>query len=576
MTMKARAQPGSPPAEDTTASLLRRAVALHRDGLLAEAGELYGQMLKTQPRHFDALHLLGVVRHQQGRNAEAIDLIGAALAIQPHDASAQSNHGVALSELGRTDEALAAYDRALAIEPRHAATLNNRGTALKELGLHADALASYDRALAIEPDFTDALNNRGLALHALGRLEEAVACFDRALALDPRHARAHNNCGATLYQLNRFDEAAACFDRGIALRPDYAHAFFGRGRSLKELRRHDEALAAFRQAIALDPDYTAAHWEEGLLQLSRGDFAAGWQGYEWRFKDKEVALPPRDFAQPIWRGDALLGRTILLHAEQGFGDTIQFVRYAPMVAARGAKVVLEVQRPLHSLIDGMAGVSATVCRGDSLPAFDLHCPLVSLPLAFATTLETMPAAVPYLGAPADRVAAWQTRLPSREPGKPRIGLAWAGNPRHKNDRNRSLTLCALAPVLAMPGIAFVSLQKEPREADRPTLDHSPNLLDITAELRDFADTAAVISLLDLVITADTAIAHLAGALGKPVWIFLPVQVDWRWLLDREDSPWYPTARLFRQTRIGEWDSVIARVRQKLEHQELPAGVGAGE
>jgi len=572
--MKAPAKRAPQSAEAAVRTALQRAVALHRGGMLAEAGELYGRIVAAAPRHFDALHLLGVVRHQQGRNAEALELIGAALALEPRNVSALSNRGIVLSELGRHADAVACYDRALAIAPRHAATLNNRAAALTDLGRHAEALASCDRALAIQPEFADALNNRGMALHGLERFEEAVACFDRALALNPGDARAHNNRGATLHELDRFDEAVASFDRAIALRPAYPNAFYNRGRSLKELRRHDEAIAAYRQAIALDPDYTAAHWDEGLLRLLRGDFAAGWRGYEWRFKDKEVANPPRDFAQPQWRGDAPLhGRTILLHAEQGFGDTIQFVRYAPLAAARGATVVLEVQRPLHALVDGVAGVAATVRRGDALPHFDLHCPLLSLPLAFGTTLDAVPARVPYLRAHPDRVAAWQARLPARDPQQPRlprIGLAWSGNPRHKNDRNRSLALRTLAPLLAMPGVAFVSLQKEPREADRQALRSSPNIVDVAAELRDFADTAAAISLLDLVITVDTAVAHLAGALAKPVWIMLPVQVDWRWLLDREDCPWYPTARLIRQTRIGDWDGVVARVRQEL------AGIGVGE
>jgi tetratricopeptide (TPR) repeat protein len=561
MTMKARAKLPPSPAEEAAHAVLQRAVALHRGGMVAQAGELYGQMLDAQPQHFDALHLLGVVRHQQGRNAEALELIGTALAIQPRNAAVLANHGLVLSELGRHVEAIAAYDRALVIEPRNAATLSNRAVALKELGRHAEALTSCDRALAIQPDSADAVNNRGMVLHALERFDEAVACFDKALAVDPGHARAHNNRGAALHPLNRFDEAVASFDRAIALRPAYANAFYNRGRSLKELRCLDEALASYRQATVIDPDYAAAHWDEALLLLLRGDFTAGWPAYEWRFKDKEVALRPRDFVQPQWRGDApLQGRTILLHAEQGFGDTIQFARYAPLVAARGAKVVLEVQRPLHALLDGMAGISTMVCRGDALPEFDLHCPLPSLPLAFATTFGSMPAEVPYLHAPADRVAAWQARLPS---GMPRVGLAWSGNPRHKNDRDRSLAFAALAPLIAGSGMNFVSLQKDPRETDAQALRQCTNISDVAAELRNFADTAAAISLLDLVITVDTSVAHLAGALGKPVWILLPTTVDWRWLLDREDSPWYPTARLFRQTRIGDWDAVIARVGAEL-------------
>jgi Tfp pilus assembly protein PilF len=557
MTMKTRAKARPTPAEEAASALLQRAVALHGNGKLAEAAELYAQILCTLPQHFDAMHLLGAVRHQQGRNTEALGLIGAALALQPRNAAALSNHGLVLSALGRHAEALAAYDRALVIDPRHAGTLVNRGATLKDLGRHAEALASCDRALAIEPASADAINNRGMALHALARFDDAVACFDKALALDPNHALAHQNRGAALIPLSRFEEAIESFDRAIALRPAYANAIYNRGRALKELQRLDEAIDAYRQAIALEPDNYGMRWDQALLQLLRGDFAAGWQGYEWRFKAKEVALTPRDFAQPLWRGDApLQGHTILLHAEQGLGDTIQFLRYAPLVAARGAKVIIEVKRPLHILIDGAAGAAATIAKGDALPAFDLHCPFPSLPLAFGTTLETIPAQVPYLGARPDRFAAWQGRLPAEAP---RVGLVWSGNPLHKNDRNRSVAFAALAPLLAVPGVRFVSLQKDPREADARALHLRPDVTDIAAELRDFADTAAVISLLDLVISVDTAVAHLAGALGKPVWIFVPETVDWRWMVDREDSPWYPTARLFRQAHTGDWTDVIARV-----------------
>jgi tetratricopeptide (TPR) repeat protein len=572
--MASKPKAKAPPLDRATAAVLERATALHRGGKLGGAETLYREVLAADAQQFDALHLLGVVRYQQGYNAEAEELIRAARAREPRNVSALSNHGIVLAELGRHADALACYDRALIIEPRHAGVLNNRGATLKQLGRHAEALACYDRAIAIAPDFADAVSNRGMLLDALERFEEALASFDQAIALDPAHARAHHNRGAILHRLDRFEEAAASFDRAIAASPAYANAFYHRGRALKELRRHDEALASYRQAIALDPDNAAAHWEAGLLALLGGDFVAGWQGYEWRFKVEEVASP-RDFAQPQWRGDApLAGRTILLHAEQGFGDTIQFVRYAPLVAARGAAVVLEVQQALISLLHGMTGVSRLVCRGEALPDFDLHCPLASLPLAFATTLDTIPAGASYLRPPAERIATWRTRFPSATPPRPRVGLAWSGNPHHKNDRARSVAFEALAPLVAMPGIDFVSLQKNPRETDAEALRRCGNVTDIAAGLDDFADTAAAISLLDLVVTVDTAVAHLAGSLGKPVWILLPVAVDWRWLTDREDSPWYPTARLFRQASPGDWPSVIARVREELA-RTFPQLYGAG-
>ncbi len=535
-------------------------MALHRAGMLGEAAALYARILAAAPHHVDALHLLGVVRHQQGRNDEALPLIGAALEFAPRNVAILSNYGLALSALGRHDAAVAAFDRALALDPKHAAALNNRAADLKELERYDEALASCERALAIAPDFADAHCNRGIVLLKLDASEEALASFDKAIAIDPADARAHSNRGAALQALERFEEAVASCDRAIALRPNYAGAFHNRALALIELGCHDEALAAFQEVFAVDPGHSAARWHEALLRLLRGEYAAGWDGYEWRFKHKEIGLRPRNFSVPQWRGEPLAGRTILLHAEQGFGDTIQFARYAPMVAAQGARVILEVQPALVSLMASLPGIAMIVDRGDTLPAFDVHCPMPSLPLAFATALETVPAQTPYLVAPVDRIAQWRARLPA---GVPRVGLVWSGNPRHKNDRSRSLPFDMLAPLVAIPGVDFISLQKEPRQADAEALARCGNVLDLGPKLQDFADTAAVISLLDLVITVDTSIAHLAGALGKPVWIMLPTRVDWRWLLDREDLPWYPTARLFRQRRAGDWPDVIARVRQEL-------------
>jgi tetratricopeptide (TPR) repeat protein len=539
---------------------LEHAVALHRGGMLAEAAAFYARILATAPHHVDALHLLGVVRHQQGRNDEALPLIGAALRFAPRNVAIVSNYGLVLSALGRHDAAVAAFDRALALDPNHAAALNNRAADFTELERYDEALASCERALAITPDFADAHCNRGIVLLKLERAPEALASFDKAIAIDPTDARAHSNRGAALQALERFEEAVASCDRAIALRPRYAGAFHNRALALIEQGRHEEALAAFREVFAVDPGHTAARWHEALLRLLRGEYPAGWDGYEWRFKHKEIGLRMRDFSVPQWRGEPLAGRTILLHAEQGFGDTIQFARYASMVAAQGARAILEVQPALVSLMASLPGTAMIFARGDPLPAFDAHCPMPSLPLAFATTLETVPAQTPYLAAPADRIAQWRARLPA---GAPRVGLVWSGNPRHKNDRSRSLSFDTLAPLVAVPGIDFISLQKEPRPADTEALARSHNVLDLGPELQDFGDTAAAISLLDLVITVDTSIAHLAGALHKPVWILLPTRVDWRWLLDREDSPWYPTARLFRQRAAGDWARVITRVRQEL-------------
>ena len=609
------------------AALVRRAAAHQQRGELDAAEALYRQALALRPDHFDALHLCGVLMHQRGRSAEALDLIAAALVENVRVAAAHCNHGLVLAALGRLDEALQSYTRALALKPDYAEAHFNKGNALAALtrneeaidsyrqalairpgyasallncaqllqkcGRTAEAIASFDRALsivapnadiliargnayfaarsfaaaladydaaaALQPDAAPVHNNRGNALRELRRHEEALAAYDRAIALKPDYAEAHNNRGNAALEMNRMNEALACYDRALTLKPDYADALVNRGTALRHLGRTEQALASFDFAIALAPNLPAAHWNKALGYLAVGDFARGWPGYEWRWKGA-TDLKPRNFRQPQWRGEDLSVKTVLLHGEQGFGDSIQFVRYVPAVAARGGRVVLEIPDDLRPLVASMPGIAALARRGDALPPFDVHCPLMSLPLAFGTTLETIPAAVPYLHAPPERVAAWRTRLSTLN--APRVGLVWSGKPSHKNDHNRSIPLALLAPLLAQPGISFVSLQKDYRESDSAALIRTP-LARLDRALADFADTAGVIAALDLVIAVDTATAHLAGAMGKPLWLLLPAVGDWRWLQGRNDSPWYPTARLFRQRDIGDWPSVIRDVAREL-------------
>jgi hypothetical protein len=323
----------------------------------------------------------------------------------------------------------------------------------------------------------------------------------------------------------------------------------------------DEALVNYENALSLCPDNHEARWNKGLVELSLGQFREGWKNYESRWA-KEMAHLRRNFVQPLWRGERpLVGRTILLHAEQGLGDTLQFVRYASMIARLGAKVLLEVQRPLLHLLSAMDGVSAVFAQGEKLPEFDLQCPLMSLPLAFGTELNSVPAAIPYIDVSAKLVSKWRQRMGERR--APRIGIAWAGSAAHKNNSKRSIALERFAPLLNTPGVQFVSVQKELTQSDAAVLEDHASVLHVGGELGDFADTAAVISSLDLLISADTSVAHLAGAIGRPVWILIPLAPDFRWLLKREDSPWYPTARLFRQPRLEDWDSVLERVRGEL-------------
>ena len=540
------------------AEAIREAVGLHQLGRLDVAAQLYAAILEVQPDHFDALHLLGVLSQQRGESEEAQRLLEAALAVNPASADAQSNYGLMLHSLERHDEALARFDRALALDARHVGAHVSRADTLRALGRLEEALASFDRALALEPDLLDALVNRSSVLQKLGRFAEALAGLDRAVALRPGMVEVVRERANVLKALERFDEALAAYDGVLALGPADAKALVDRGIALESLGRPVEALFSYTRAVAAEPRLPAANFNEALTRLRLGDFSGGWPKYEWRWEHPELKAARRPFAQPLWRGEPLAGRTILLHAEQGLGDTIQMARYAPLVAAKGGRVILEVQPPLRPLLEGL-GVTI-VSRGEALPAFDLHCPLLSLPWAFATELATIPADVPYLRAADDRVARWRERLPEG----PRVGLAWSGSAIHHNDRKRSIPLARLAPLFADPRLRFVSLQRDLRPEDAETLRGLSSVVHVGDALSDFADTAAVVSQLDLVISVDTATAHLAGSLGKPVWILLPFVPDWRWMLEREDSPWYPTARLFRQPALDDWASVIARVGRELD------------
>jgi tetratricopeptide (TPR) repeat protein len=541
---------------------IQPAIALHRQGRLDEAEAIYAAILAVEPARADALHLLGLVNYQHGRLPEALRLMAAALKADPRSADIHSNYGLALNSGKQHQAALASFDLALALKPDHANALNNRGLTLAALGRHAEALASWDAALAADPDHADALHERGNALYRLKRHDAALADFERLLELRPNDIDVLNNRGGSLAELGRLDEAYASYDRAFAVDPGVPEISINKGHVCADQHRFDEALACYATAAALATFRPEAEFGASMVRLRLGQFAQGWRDYEWRWQQASWAPQRRDFAAPLWLGqEPLAGRTILLHAEQGFGDTLQFVRYAKLVAALGATVMLEVQAPLKSLLSGSAGVAQIFARGEPLPRFDLHCPLMSLPLAMRTALDTVPAEIPYVGAPADRVAPWRARL--GEPGPLRVGIVWAGSAVHKNNHNRSIAFDRFRPLLSVPDVTFVSLQQELGAAEAASLEHHPNVIRLGGELRDFADTAAVVSLLDLVVSADTAMVHLAGALGRPVWALLPFAPDFRWLLDRPDSPWYPTARLFRQPRSGDWESVLARVRDEL-------------
>lgn len=542
--------------------LFERGWALHQQQQLPEALALYAQVLQLHPQHFDALHLSGIAAAQVRDLPRARELMSQAIAAHPQHAVAYVNRGAVLQDLGLWQQALADYDSALARQPGQADSHNQRGHVLKELQRYPEALESFDRAIRLEPGRPVFHNNRGIALRLLGLYPQALAAFDQALALQPAYPQALNNRANTLSNLGRHQQALETYDQAIALQPGLATFHTNRGNILQVLRQPQAALQSYRQATLLDPTDAHAHWSLSLCLLQLGQFEEGWPAYENRWERAEYRQrKSAHFLRPRWHGDEdLHGKTLLLHGEQGFGDTLQFCRYASDVARRGGRVLLEVQKPLCSLLQGLPGVHQVMTAGEAVPAYDLQCPLLSLPLAFKTRLDSIPAAVPYLRADSEKIAQWQGRLGPRT--RTRVGLVWSGSSGHQNDRQRSIALAEFLTLLP-EGVQPVSLQKEVREADLPALPNRPDLMHLGDALADFSDTAALCALVDLVVCVDTSVAHLAGALGKPVWLLLPTNPDWRWLLDRSDSPWYPSARLFRQAVPGQWGDVLSGVRQAL-------------
>ena len=514
-------------AADAVARTLALAVDRHRAGRLAEAADLYRNVLAQRPRQADALHLLGLVEHAAGRHCEALVLIERAIDASGRIAAFHVAHASVLSALGRCDEATAAVDRALTLDPANAEALNTLGNLRLAAGDAAAAEASYRRALASRPGYAVALSNLGSALRTLDRPAEAEAALREA----------------------------------AALRPGYASALANLGLVLQEQGRLTDALAAYDAALAAEPGHAAAHGNRAMLLLLLGRLREGFAEYEWRWRMPGFATAPRDFGCPAWTGDRLDGGTLLIHAEQGLGSAIQFVRYAALAAERCGRVVLECQAPLLRLFrQSLAGpegpVAEVVRKGDPLPPCDRHAPLMSLPHLLGTSLASIPAEIPYLAANAADRTRWRERLAAMP--APRVGLVWSGNPRHENDRNRSLPAAALAPLVAGTAASFLSLQVPARAEDLAALPPG-RVVNLAPDLRDFADTAAAVSALDLVISVDTAAAHLAGALGRPAWLLLPHIAEWRWLVGRNDSPWYPSLRLFRQRAAADWAELIDRV-----------------
>ena len=535
-------------------------------GNSAAAKLWFKKALGFQPQNAEILSHYGFSLIEEGNYDEAVVALRQAVAFASHPIEAVYHLGLALYETGQREEAAAVYQQALNAKPDYVEALNGLGNILFDQGKAQEAIACFQRAVAIRPDYVMAYNNMGLAFARLGTWEDADKAYSQAIAVKPDYPEAYNNLGVACALRGRSEESIACYQKALALRPAYSEAHNNLGNALKECGRMEEAIAQYEKALRKKGSADYRH-NLALAHLATGQFDLGWRGYEARWETQALAPSRRNFAQPQWKGEEATGRRILVHAEQGFGDTLQFCRYAPLLKARGMTVILEVPPALVKLMGSLEGVDQVIATGRDLPDFDWHCPMMSLPLACGTTLDTIPAKTPYLTADEGAVAAWRERLPEAK-GAVRIGLVWEGNARTQTEdlaaanRRRSMAPDLLAPLIGETGAQFYSLQKFGAPAPAAF-----RLIDVMAECDDFAATAALIANLDLIISVDTAVVHLAGAMGKPVWVLNRFSGCWRWLREREDSPWYPSLRLFRQTAPDDWAGVVERVREALAQQK---------
>jgi tetratricopeptide (TPR) repeat protein len=520
----------------------------------------FEDILAREPDHVGSLHMLGLICAQTGEAQKGVDLLCRTLELQPGNAQGYFTLGFAMCKLKQYAAGIECYDSALALQPTFTEALCDKGSALIETGRFTEALACFDQAIQLRADYADAFIYRGNALMKLHAVHQAIESFETGLKINPAFASGHLNLGNALQSLGAYADAVACYDRVIALRPGDAMAFSNRSGALKHLHRFDEALQSCDTAVALAPDFAFGHWNHGLLLLLLGDLCAGFEKYHMRWQTDTFQVIRRNFPQPMWLGhENLKGLSLLIHTEQGLGDTIQFARYAQVLAERGARVVFEAEPALYDLLRTLPGVDTLVRQRDPLPAFDMYCPLMSVPIGCGTTLDSIPCAVPYLRTNPAKVWAWQDRLGPKT--RPRVGLVWSGSTTHRADHLRSLELSELLDALP-DGFDYVSLQKEIRPGDMAAV-HASGMAHFGDALLTMDDTAALCACMDLVIAVDTSVAHLAGALGLPVWVLLPHMPDWRWLLERSDSPWYPSARLYRQQRARDWSAPLAQLRVDL-------------
>ncbi len=546
----------------------RRGLSHQRDGRPEEAAAAYREVLISAPDHAGALHNLGVLMRQAGRVEEAIRLIGRAAVLDPQSSAVAFSLGVALAAAGRYGEAADAFGRSFLLKPE-LATLQRQVAALRAAGRPQDAIAACRAAVLAHPDEMALLFQLAATLQDLGRLAEAETVYREVVARAPTLVEGHANLGSVLSDLGRPDEAAACYGEALSIRPGQAAVLANLGTVLSTLGRHDEAEALLRRSLSLRPGHAMTECNLAFALLRRGDLASGWRVYEgrWRLPEMRRAVP----ALPRWQGDSPAGRSILLVAEQGLGDTLQFIRYAPLLARQGARVVLECQPGLVRLMGRIPGLAEVRTQGTERTGVDCWCPVMSLPHAFATTLTTIPATMPYLAADPGEVDVWRRRIEALTGvGVRRVGLVWAGAARpdipkaHLTDRRRSLSLEHFAVLAGIAGIRLVSLQKGEPAGQLVDAPAGLDIVDPMPLVQDFADTAALVQALDLVITVDTSVAHLAAGMGRPVWMLSRFDACWRWLWGRDDSPWYPSMRIFRQTQPAQWGPALADLAAALK------------
>ena len=544
-------------AQDIT-SILKLALRYHREGNLDDAKCLYQRVLGMEPQNADALHLLGLIVYQEEQYEIAVRLITQAIQIDSTKPSFCTNLGNVLQKQGKLEESIQAYQKAIQIQPNHVEALFCLGVAFKERDRLEESIQAYQKAIAVRSDFAEAYNNLGNVFQEQGKLEESIQAYQKAIQIQPDYADTYYNLGNVLQKQGKLEESIQAYQKAIQIQPNHVDAYNDLGVIFKEKRQLDKSIQAFQKSIRLNSNFAQAHENLGMLLLLKGDFLNGWKEYEWRWRSVQKSQK-RDFKRPLWDGTPLDGKSILVYAEQGFGDTIQFIRYIELLPDTGTIIIFACQPELKRLFKSIDRIDALVTKGEVISDFDVHIPLLSLPYIFNTTLDSIPSQTPYLYS--DINSDFAFILDNEDHFK--VGIVWAGSSTHVNDRNRSVNLNQFKELLSIEGCEFFSLQVGLHRADISQNGYDYIIKDLGKMFNDFRDTASAILQLDLVISVDTSVAHLAGALGKEVWTLLPFVPDWRWMFDRSDSPWYPSMTLFRQKKVGNWGDVFQQLKFEL-------------